>query len=78
MSNYEIMSNENVSVSKQCESHQDKSKSSVCDSHNDASANSLDETGKCQQSETLNYCLYKTSAWTINANQIEWLIIIDT
>ena len=62
VSNYEIMSNENVSMSKQCESNQDKSKSSVCDSHYDALANSLDESGKCKLSETFNYCSYKTSA----------------
>ena len=57
VSNYEIMSNknvsmsnENVSMSNQCESNQDKSESSVCDSHYDASANSLDESGKFQLS----------------------------
>ena len=44
VSNYEIMSNENVSMSNQCESYQDKSESSVFDSHYKDSANSLDES----------------------------------
>ena len=33
LSNLEIVSNENMSMSNQCESNQDKSESSVCDSH---------------------------------------------
>ena len=44
VSNYEIMSSENVSMSNQCESNKNKSESSVCDSHYDSSANSLDES----------------------------------
>ena len=50
VSNYEIMSNQNLSMSNQCESNQDKSESSVCDSHYKDSANSLDESGKIQLS----------------------------
>ena len=50
VSNYEIMSNENVSMSYQCESNQNKSESSVCDSHYDALSNSLYESGKLQLS----------------------------
>ena len=69
-SNFEIVSNEYVSMSNQCESNQDNSESSVCDSHY-ASAYSLKISVESQ--EPWDYCSYKTCAWTKNANQIEGL-----